>query len=327
MTVASVDYWNYDNGAAEVREKTMSDGSKVQMTRNIFGPAPKAFVVNTVKGASPIDPGSDNWQDEVVRRLAAERFSTQGINQGVPYELREPGWGGWFLSKATLKNVAIAGGATVAIVGGFAVLYHGKALYQLYGKPLAEKAGFKVQGEGKDAIVTDENSGDEVTVKSDSQWKEAIAKFSEDHAHKILGIGLMAAGSVALYMRAEKEVKAESFSRWKEKLVCDVVKKPKEGEESGRIPEKFQEDEVLSQHICPITTEAIRHPYRSIEGVCSHIFEQFAIKHWCLTQMARMVQTTCPSCRRDIDLSKMEIDKRISDMIELRLLLLKSQST
>ncbi|MCB1118847.1 MAG: hypothetical protein KDK65_02685 [Chlamydiia bacterium] len=314
-------YWNpYSNGAEEVKQMP---GETSVRKRNIYGPIPRTDVIAIVKGSSPIDPNDseDGWQAKVISRLAAEHFNTTNINEGVPFNTKAPGWGQWLWSKATLQNTLVAGAAATTVIGGAVVILYGPALLKKFGSQTAENADFKIKETDAGPSIV----GETVMSVSQEKWQDKAVKFTTDNAHYILGIGLIAAGSFALYARASQEIEEESFSRWQERLINEVVKKPKPGEESGRIPERFEDDPVLSANTCPITLAPIRHPYKSTEARCTHIFEQFAIKDWCLKQIARAEDPSCPLCSRALDLTKMEIVKPLSDTIELRLLLLESQ--
>lgn len=305
-------YWQYTNNMYELKETFYKDGRKVQAQRNIFGPITQREMLPLIRGTEPIAKEDPEWQAKMVARLAREHFNTHEILKGVdnPHWPNALSWrwvqGFWQENK--LFCCAVSG----VLVGGVALVFLGPKIYEKFGPQVAEQLEEKSETKEKEETETK-------TVNTE-KWAELRKKLTPELVSGLLGTCGILVASLALFNRIQKEIKEPTFSRWQERLIQQVIKHPKNGEEYARIPEALKDDPILSQNKCPLTQEAIRVPCRSTNGRCSHLFEEAVVKAYFQNQVANGAFPTCPQCRRDLAWEHLTVDYRLSDTIELRVL-------
>ena len=98
---------------------------------------------------------------------------------------------------------------------------------------------------------------------------------------------------------------------------AEIVQDPQERE--GTIPDEFEKDSILCEHICPITQSPVRYPV--IDPTSGIVYERSALEHWV------DLQHSSPITRRPLQRSDLVVANDIQEAIEKRLAQLQQQGS
>lgn len=262
---------------------------------------PKEEILSMVRN---INPNEINWLNNSIERLSNHRFNTKRIIEGVPEEcgVTTAAYLKSFLNWKTVSKCVSIGGPTIitALSPGLLAKYMPKVA-QILNWPAIEQSTSVIR-------------------YSYNRWNSLLSPTTSSITTRpLLSIGqtlVIAKISQCVFEKLNECCGPKNFRAWKaEKMNIFIQSK------EDLIPERHEDDRVLSANICPITNLPIRIPCRTKHS----LFEESAIKSWLIQQGANNLQPNCPLTREPLTFQDLNIDYNLSDQIEIRLLLLNSK--
>lgn len=308
------DYWYYNNDMYEAKSTINPQGVVTDLVRHITGPMDRDELVSLMKSPNIIPANQQiqangvntlvpalGWQNAIVARLQVERFNTVNILDGVPR-------GVGITTKGYLKSFFTwkTAGKTALTAGGIAFICFSPVLLAKLAPEFATQLG----------LGTIEKEGVVTFLKA--SWYKILVPTSANIALSAVHGLVVTAVAFKILSKLNAEIGPKQFKAWQASKMDIFIHNKQD-----LVPQDLEQDSIFQQNICPITTLPIRSPVK-IAANGAHIFEEGALLSWIMQQMANNLQPTCPLTRVPIVLP-FHRETALSDMIELRILLLQSQ--
>ncbi len=315
-------YHYYTNGFYELESVDPGDGTEVvRYQRNFLAPIPPEDLIPLVQEGH-IDPADHHWREGLIALLNNHHFFTVNISAGEGTDVGKIK-SEYIKEFFTLKTVRTVAAATIFTAASF---------YTPYGIARFLPTSW-VAKIGLPAIGTSSAMRYSLSI-----WKKI---FPSKLVEATIGMFSAAAIPLSIGFLSKRWQEGSPMDNLKKQITslsrrvvgtldyktwCSQVARTAFSHIHDRpIPHQFENDPVLSQNQCPITQTPIRHPCR-LPCHETHLFELISLDAWFQYCVDNRVDPTCPQCRAPFTRENLVIsDQALSDMIELRILLLSSQ--